>query len=206
MKKPLLLVFTLLLLPFLVATASADVRLPALFSDNMVLQQRTVVPIWGWADDGEDVTVAFRNQAVKATPVGGKWIAKLSNLKAGGPDVLTISGKNRIELKNVLVGEVWVCSGQSNMEWKLKQAFESREAVPAATNPKIRLLTVEKTKADKPLDQVKSFGWRESTPESAAEFLSGGILLRPGSAEKSRGSGWPDPHLMGRLAGGGLDE
>ncbi len=177
MKKPLLLVFTLLLLPFLVATASADVRLPALFSDNMVLQQRTVVPIWGWADDGEDVTVAFRNQAVKATPVGGKWIAKLSNLKAGGPDVLTISGKNRIELKNVLVGEVWVCSGQSNMEWKLKQAFESREAVPAATNPKIRLLTVEKTKADKPLDQVKSFGWRESTPESAAEFSAVGYFF-----------------------------
>src|SRR5438105_10164309 len=96
-------------------SAWAEVRLPALFSDNMVLQQGMRVPVWGWANEGEEVTVSFRGQTARTKAKDGKWMVKLAHLKAGGPDNFVVQGKNRIELTNVLVGEVWICSGQSNM-------------------------------------------------------------------------------------------
>src|SRR6266478_7913055 len=89
----------------LVCSARADVRLPALFADNMVLQQNMRVPVWGWADEGEEVTVRFRGKTVSTKAKGGKWMVQLSRLKAGGPDDLAIEGRNKIQLKNVLVGE-----------------------------------------------------------------------------------------------------
>src|SRR5262249_55879622 len=110
---------------FVVVLASntlADVKLPGLFSDNMVLQQNLRVPIWGWADEGEQVTVAFRNSKSTTVVKGGKWQVTLGAFKAGGPDHLTVSGQNIITLTNVMVGEVWVCSGQSNMEWPLSSS------------------------------------------------------------------------------------
>jgi len=103
--------------------AHAEVKLHGLFSDNMVLQRDAAVPVWGWADDGEKVTVEFRNQKVSTTAKDGKWMVKLKKLKAGGPDELRVNGKNAITLKNVLVGEVWIASGQSNMEWPMRASF-----------------------------------------------------------------------------------
>src|SRR6266481_2165946 len=101
MKRILVLVF------IVVAQLSVrgEVRLPALFSDNMVLQQGMDLPIWGWADEGEDVKVTFRGKTMTAKVKGGKWMVKLGKFKAGGPDAMVVQGKNRIELKNVLVGE-----------------------------------------------------------------------------------------------------
>ena len=101
-------------------TVHGEVKLHGLFSDNMVLQRETRVPVWGWADEGEQVTVEFRGQKVSARAKGGSWMVRLGNLKGGGPDELKISGKNSITLTNVLVGEVWIASGQSNMEWPLR--------------------------------------------------------------------------------------
>src|ERR1043166_1921838 len=96
-------------------SAQAQLQLPALFSDNMVLQQGTRVTVWGWADDGEVVTVRFRGQKVSATAHNLKWSVQLHSLKAGGPDALTITAKSRtLQFTNVMVGEVWLCSGQSN--------------------------------------------------------------------------------------------
>src|ERR1043166_3169537 len=118
--------------------AQADVRVPALFSDNMVLQQEMRAPVWGWADDGEQVTVTFRGKTAKAKAKDGKWMVKLNRLKAGGPDTLTVEGKNKIEIKNVLVGEVWVASGQSNMEWPLSRSFESTNDIKSSANPNLR--------------------------------------------------------------------
>src|SRR5262245_49959667 len=112
----------------LTTSARADVRLPALFSDHMVLQQGVNATIWGWADDGEEVQVTFRGKTEKTKARDGKWLVTLSRCKAGGPDNLVVEGRNRIEVKNVLVGEVWVCSGQSNMEWPLKNAHEGTNA------------------------------------------------------------------------------
>jgi len=98
------------------ADARADVRLPALISDHMVLQQGMAVAIWGSADAGENITVKFRGQQVSAVAgADGRWRVFLEPMEAGGPFEMTVSGRNAITLKNVMVGEVWVCSGQSNM-------------------------------------------------------------------------------------------
>src|SRR5882724_5374714 len=83
------------------ATARAEVKLPALFSDNMVLQQNVRVPVWGWANEGEQVTVSFRNNKVTAIAKAGKWQVTIARLKPGGPDQLTVAGKNTITLSNV---------------------------------------------------------------------------------------------------------
>ena len=147
----------------------ADVRLPALFSDHMVLQQGMRVPVWGWADDGEEVTVTFRGRSEKVTAKNGKWMVKLASLKAGGPDELVVQGKNKIELKDVLVGEVWVCSGQSNMEWPLDKAYEPASDMANSANPKLRLFLVPKTKANEPRDDVKA-QWKQAAPESVPSF------------------------------------
>jgi sialate O-acetylesterase len=118
--------FSFLLASILLASfgSRAEVRLHGLFSDNMVLQQGMAVPVWGWANDGEVVTVKFRGQRASTKAKDGKWSLKLRSLKAGGPAVLTVRTKsNTIQVTNVLVGEVWVCSGQSNMEFPLNTAY-----------------------------------------------------------------------------------
>ncbi len=147
----------------------AEVKLPTLFTDHMVLQQGASVPVWGWADEGEKVTVQFRGQTVQATSRGGKWIVKLRNLKAGGPDTLTVSGSNRIVITDVLVGEVWAASGQSNMEWQLKRTFEPKEAIDRSANSSLRLFTVPKTKLNSPTNNINS-KWVECGPATVADF------------------------------------
>jgi sialate O-acetylesterase len=149
--------------------APAEVTLHRLFSDNMVLQCNARVPIWGWADDGEEVTVRFRDETVKTISHGGRWMVRLKKLKAGGPDEMKVSGKNDITLKNVLVGEVWIASGQSNMEWPLRAAYEADKAIAASANPKLRLYTVPKLKADAPTNNVPSF-WLECSPMTTPAF------------------------------------
>jgi sialate O-acetylesterase len=170
LKRFLRLSFALAL-PLLVAggVLRADVGLPGLFSDNLVLQQGIPVPVWGWADDGETVKVTFRGQTAKTIARGGRWSLKLSRQKAGGPFAMLVEGRNRIELKNVLVGEVWVCSGQSNMEWPLARSFEAPSAVESSANSNLRLFTVPKLKADSPVDDVKA-SWQECNPDTARNF------------------------------------
>jgi sialate O-acetylesterase len=147
----------------------ADARLPALFTDNLVLQQGMPVPVWGWADDGEVVKVSFRGQRQTATAKEGKWAVRLKALKAGGPDTLTVAGKNRLEVKNVLVGEVWVCSGQSNMEWPLWRSFEPGADIANSANPQIRLFTVPKLRAAAPTNDMQA-AWQLCGPETTTNF------------------------------------
>src|ERR1700742_677851 len=110
--------------------ARADVKLPALIGDNMVVQQGTPARVWGWAESGEQVTVSMSGKSAKAKADSkGKWEVKLGPFKAGGPYEMTIAGKNTVVLKNILVGEVWVGSGQSNMEWMLQNARHGAEEV-----------------------------------------------------------------------------
>jgi sialate O-acetylesterase len=149
--------------------ALADVKLPAFFSDRMVLQQGVTVPVWGWADDGEAVTVEFQNQKVSTTANQGKWQVKLRKLQAGGPNDLTVTGRNQIHLQNVLVGEVWICSGQSNMEWPLKASLGSAQAIAKSGNPAIRLFTVPKLKASQPTNNVAG-SWTLCGPETVPNF------------------------------------
>jgi sialate O-acetylesterase len=157
-------------------TARADVKLPALISDGMVLQQGMPAPLWGWADEGESVTVEIQNQKVTAMAKSGKWVVRLKPLKAGGPFTLTFSGKNKIELKNVLVGEVWICGGQSNMQWRLNQTDNAEAEIAGAEYPMIRLFTVPRAEVDATVTDVKA-GWKECSPESAAVFSAIGYYF-----------------------------
>ncbi len=155
----------------------AEVRLAAPFSDNMVLQQRALVPVWGWADDGEVVTVRFQGQKVTTTAKDLKWCAVLRPLKAGGPNTLTVATKAKtIELANVLVGEVWVCSGQSNMEFPLKNSFQAEADLAAATNSQIRLFKVPKNRQESPTVIIKS-AWELLSPQSAEYFSAVGYYF-----------------------------
>lgn len=150
-------------------SARADVRLHGLFTDHMVLQQGTPVAIWGWAKEGEEVSVEFRDQKVSTKARDGKWMIELKALKAGGPDSLKVSGENTIEVEDVQVGEVWICSGQSNMQWPLNRSFEAETAIANSSNPMIRLYTVPRLKADSPENDV-SAGWAVCKPEVSGDF------------------------------------
>lgn len=154
----------------------ADVRLHHLFSDNMVLQQGASVPIWGWADVDEAVTVTFRGQRVETTAENGSWQVRLAPLTAGGPDTLVVTGNNQIELTNVLVGEVWVCSGQSNMEWPMSRSFEPAEDIANSANPSIRLFTVPKLKAAEPVADVNAT-WVLCGPDTVPGFSAVGYYF-----------------------------
>jgi sialate O-acetylesterase len=149
--------------------SSAEVKLHSLFTDHMVLQRGIAVPIWGWADDGEQVTVEFRGKTVTTTAKDGTWMVKLGKLKAGGPDHLKVSGGNSLTVRDVLVGEVWIASGQSNMEWAMRNSFEPDADIKAAKNPLLRLFTVPKLKANEPVRDVKS-SWQQCSPEAVSAF------------------------------------
>jgi sialate O-acetylesterase len=147
----------------------SEVRVPRLFTDNMVLQQGTNAPIWGWAEDGTIVTVKFRDEVVTARAQNGKWTAQLHNLKAGGPDTLTISSANTLVFNNVLVGEVWLAGGQSNMEFPLRQSFEAADDIASATNPMIHLLKVSHVRLNDPTNDIGG-KWTECTPTTVSGF------------------------------------
>jgi sialate O-acetylesterase len=155
---------------FLAGTAHAAVKPHGLVSEGMVLQQQTQAPLWGSADEGEDVTVTFRDKDYKATALGGKWSVKVETGKAGGPFPLTIAGKtNKVELKNVLVGEVWVCSGQSNMEWTVMNARDSEDVIRHSGDPQLRLFTVPKLASPTLVEDVPP-GWKECGPDAVIGF------------------------------------
>lgn len=154
----------------LAGQASAEVRLPAVFGDNMVLQRDMPVPVWGWADAGEKVTVKAAGQTVTAAPGSdGKWSAKLAPLSVGGPITVTVSGKNTITMNNVLVGEVWFCSGQSNMQMSVKSSNDSEKEIAAANFPQIRLLSVPLRGTQEPQAEFQG-KWQQCSPESVANF------------------------------------
>ncbi|MDB6111192.1 MAG: Sialic acid-specific 9-O-acetylesterase [Pedosphaera sp.] len=170
---------------FFNGAAHADVRLPNLFTDHMVLQQQAKVPVWGWADEGEEVVVTFRGQKVKTKAKDGRWMVKLSALKAGGPDALTVAGKNSLTLNDVLVGEVWICSGQSNMEFPLEKSLESKTDIEASANPAIRLFKVPKLKANAPTNDVKG-AWQACNPRTVGGFSAVGYYFGR-DLQKARG-------------------
>ena len=151
------------------AAAHAAVKPNGLIGDGMVLQQGIKAPVWGTADDGEEITVTFEDQKHTTTAKDGKWSVDLDPLKAGGPHELTIAGKNTIHVKNVLVGEVWICSGQSNMEMPLVGTADAQKAIAASENPKIRLFVVPHTAAG--TSQANVAGeWKECGPKTVGGF------------------------------------
>ncbi len=150
----------------------AAVTLPKVFSDNMVLQRDKPLKIWGWADPQEAVTISFNGQQVKAkADKSGAWHTELKAMKYGGPYDMTVSGKSgKQTLKNILIGDVWLCSGQSNMEWMLKNTNDAENEIAEANYPKIRLFTVEKATAYQLQDTLAGGTWQVCSPETVPDF------------------------------------
>ncbi len=155
----------------------ADVKVPAIFGSHMVLQRDQKNRVWGWAEPGEEITVKIAGQT-HATKAGGdgSWQVMLDAMPAGGPHVLSIQGKNTINLDDVLVGEVWLCSGQSNMQWPL---FVSRDAdleIATAKYPNIRLITVPNFGTQEAQKDFRG-EWQTCRSESAAGFSAIGYFF-----------------------------
>jgi sialate O-acetylesterase len=147
----------------------AEVRLPKVFSSHMVLQQDKPLVVWGWAQPNETVTVllATAKQSVQANE-RGEWKTELPPLKAGGPYTLSVSGSSTVQCDDVMVGEVWLCSGQSNMEMGIGGARDGKQEIAAANYPGIRLLKVAKRWTPQPQDDIDTT-WKVCSPESIAE-------------------------------------
>ena len=172
MRKLHCLGLALLVLAGWAATAQANVKMPAVFGGNMVLQRDAKIPLWGTADPGEKIAIAFAGQKATATAgADGKWKAELAPLKASAAGrTLTVRGNNELEFENVLVGDVWVCSGQSNMEWSAAGGLVDKEKeIEAANYPRIRLLLVQKATATTPQSDFKG-KWTECAPETMRSF------------------------------------
>lgn len=151
--------------------ARADVRLPKIFGDHMVLQRDKPINVWGWAEPGEDVKVTL-GAASASTKAGadGKWSIQLAAQKAETkPQALEVKGNNEIALSDVLVGEVWLCSGQSNMEVPVSNTQHAKEELPKADHPQIRLFNVQGIKKPEPQDDVPGL-WQICTPQSVGGF------------------------------------
>jgi sialate O-acetylesterase len=154
------------------AVAQAAIKLPAVIGDNMVLQRGQVLPIWGWATAGDQVTVTLAGQTATAkVDANGYWRVNLAKLEAGGPLEMTVkdTAGTTIVIKNILVGEVWVASGQSNMEWPMAAVKDAPKELPAANYPQIRLFNVMKARAVWPAQNLIG-DWTACTPQSVPGF------------------------------------
>ncbi|RRB04401.1 sialate O-acetylesterase [Larkinella rosea] len=175
--KAFLRTCAVLLLALTVFEAWAEVRLPQIFGSHMVLQRRKPIPVWGWAAAGEKVTVQFigagpqRQTKTAKADKDGKWLIRLDPTEAGGPYQLVVAGKkNTLTLDDVLVGEVWICSGQSNMEMLVNRSAKAEEEKKAANFPQIRHFKVPHDKSLTPKDDVTGGEWQATTPETVGNF------------------------------------
>jgi sialate O-acetylesterase len=159
------------------APARADVKLPAIFGSHMVLQQDLKDKVWGWADPGEDVSVTIDDQT-KTTKAGddGKWSVTLDPLKVGSPRTLAVKGKNSVTFDDVLVGEVWICSGQSNMQLDVAAANDADLESLSAKFPQIRLISVPSVGTQEPKSDFKG-QWQVCTTESVKNFSAVGYFF-----------------------------
>ncbi len=200
-----------LLLLLAAAPAAADPRLPAIFSDHMVLQQQMPIGVWGWAAPDERIEVRLRAQRVSTTAGrDGRWRVTLAPEAAGGPDELVVAGATVTKrFADVLVGEVWVGSGQSNMQWEVRQAQDADKEIAAADHPRIRLFSVKRVTALEPKDDVTPMDaaptWTVATPASITNFSAVGYFFSRELQRHEERADRVHPQLVGRHAGRGVD-
>lgn len=174
--KRIVLFFIIYLLLFPMVFVYSDVTLPNVIGSNMVLQRETEVPIWGWATPSEAIKVTLSTEkgdtlhtlTTQAGP-NGNWQIKIPSMEAGGPYILNVVGNNSLELRNILFGEVWVCSGQSNMQWSVNASKDNVKEIAAAKYPNIRLFYVPR-RASGLLQHNVIANWKETTPETIPNF------------------------------------
>lgn len=181
-RSALLSLFFILLL---VHSVSATVQLPSFFSDGMVLQQQTNAAIWGWAKPSANIkiTTSWNKKTYTASADSkGKWNLKVTTPAAGGPYSITISDGQPVTIKNILIGEVWLCSGQSNMEMPMKgfkdqPIYGSNDAIFNASNENIRVYTVPRAVERNVKDTTKTSFWKMATPENISNFSAAGFYF-----------------------------
>lgn len=160
--------------------SSAEVRLPAILGSHMVLQQQSKIKLWGWSAPSEKITitVSWDNTTYETKGSrGAKWVTEINTPQAGGPYTIKIKGANEIILEDVMIGEVWVCSGQSNMEWSADQGLkQSKEESPNATNKNIRFFYVPKSTSSTPQDDVRA-KWVVCNPDDMLHFSAIGYFF-----------------------------
>ncbi|HEY0946780.1 MAG TPA: sialate O-acetylesterase, partial [Opitutaceae bacterium] len=160
------------------ASLRADVKLPAIIGSNMVVQVGQEIPVWGWAAPGEAVTVTFADkEAAATTGADGRWQVKLAASPAGGPHTMKVRGRNTLTLTNVLVGEVWLCSGQSNMTFRVDQADDAAKEIAGAAFPSIRLFTVKRTADERGPRSNCEGSWVECSPKTVGTFSAAGYFF-----------------------------
>lgn len=176
MKKLFLYIIVILINSI---SIKAQVTVTKIFADNMVLQRNTTIPVWGTATANEKIEIRF-NKQVKKTKAdkNGKWLVRLDNEIAGGPYKLAIKGSNFIEYKNVLVGEVWLCTGQSNMEWSVAQSNDFKKELASANNPMIRHIKIDKEVNTLPQYEVNSTkSWQVCDSATVGGFTAAGYFF-----------------------------
>ncbi|SEI43434.1 sialate O-acetylesterase [Dyadobacter koreensis] len=157
----------------------AQLKLARLFSDHVVLQRQKQIPVWGWAKPKETVTVTLAGQTLKAkADASGKWLVRFSPLEAGGPYQMNVSGSSgKVSVEDILIGEVWLCSGQSNMEFKVQQADNFSEEKKNADFPKIRHFNVDHEVTMDVQKDLKNGSWQIASPETVGNFTAIGFFF-----------------------------
>lgn len=176
--RSILAVVAVLSIVIICSPALANVSLPHILGSNMVLQRDIALPVWGWAAPGEEVTVAIADQKLTAkADDAGRWQVKLAALKATDkPLAMTVAGKNTIQLENILVGEVWVCSGQSNMQMAVGGVLDAENVIAAADCPTIRLFTAPRIVSPRPTSDIVA-DWQACTPQTVKGFSAVGYFF-----------------------------
>ena len=166
--------------------------MPAIFGSHMVLQRDQKDRVWGWAEPGEEVTVTINGQS-HSTKAGAdrSWQVTLDPMAAGGPYTLSIKGKNTLTFEDVLVGEVWICSGQSNMQWSVGASKDADLEIAAAKHPRLRLISVPQVGTQEPQHDFNG-QWQTCRPDTVARLFGGRLLLRPPLERDARRTGRPD--------------
>ena len=170
-----------------------------LFTDHVVLQRDVPVPVWGWTEPGQRVKVTLAGQTVETTAdAGGKWLARLGPYPVGGPHVMSVTGPKSAEVKDILMGDVWICSGQSNMEWGVDGSNDPDREIAAGGHPRIRLFTdPARRPRSAPADTVDAT-WQVCSPETVGPFLGRRLLLRPRAGARAERAHRPDRFELGR--------
>ena len=164
MRTSLITAITAILTGSLQAAVTPD----PLFTDGAVLQRDHTIPVWGTAKDGEKVTLEFANQKRETIAADGKWKVKLAPMKAGGPFSMTITGENVVTVSDLLIGDVWLCSGQSNMHFQMKSVANAPKEIAGMNAPGVRFFTVKQQFGQEPLAETPG-AWKRITPETAAD-------------------------------------
>ena len=147
-------------------------------SDEAIQQREKPVPVWGWDEAGQEVSVTFNGQtAATKADSNGRWQVNLKAMKAGGPFEMKIEGSSKVKLSNILIGEVWLCSGQSNMEWTVQRSSNSAQEIKAGNYPKIRHIKIPHRPSDKPESNVPSDGWKVCSEKTVANFTAVGYFF-----------------------------